>query len=910
MVESPQQPQQLPPSDATQKRGFVKQVLSGDSIVLQLQSAPGTPPNELTVYLANIAAPRLARRPTDNAIATPDEPYAWEAREFTRKKIVGQTVTFLRLFLATSGREHGTIYIGGTGIDNAENISESGVATGLFEVRPGKQIDESVKKLLELQEQAKAAKKGRWSDDEPSKHVRNIQWNIDDPRQLVTKYGGQKVDAVVEQVRDGSTIRAFLLPSFEYVTIAFSGIRTPGVRTGSEGKPEDYGEEAKFFVEIRLLQRDVKVVLESSSNQNLIGSVLHPRGNIAEFLLKDGLAKCVDWSMGVVSSDVDKLREAERYAKEKRLRLWKSFAGQATAPSNKNGFTAKVVDIGLGDSITVVKDNGEELKVYFSSLRPPRREGAEAAGPRQQQQQARPLYEIPFMFEAREFLRRRLIGKQVNIIVDYIQPKQDKFPEKTCGTVLLNDQNIARILIERGLAKVVRHRGDDDNRSSQYDQLIGAETKAESEKKGLWAEKSAEGSNVLRVQELQGDAQRSKQFLPYLQRSQRIEAIVEFVASASRLRVYVPKESCLITFLLSGINAPRTARVGPNGKQMGTDEPYAEEAMKFTRYNCLQRDVQIEVETMDKAGGFIGYLFVQGERGSWLNMSELLVQNGLATVHFTADRSPYYNQLISSEKAAKAAKLALWKNHVDAEDGQQAENERQKQASDTAERKVNYKKVIATEILPDFRFAVQSFDDGPAIEKLMDALQVELKGQPTGPVIPKRQQLISAMYTDGDLWHRARVESVKGDRVDVYYIDFGNRETLSVSRLAPLPAHFLSQPPYAKEYQLALVSSPPDPSYANDSQLFFQQLAFSKPHLLLNVEYRVANVEAVTLYYTENEQKQDVAKQLIAEGYALVEKRNEARLQPLLNEYMEAEQKARKAHMNIWRYGDFTGSEL
>jgi hypothetical protein len=44
----------------------------------------------------------------------------------------------------------------------------------------------------------------------------------------------------------------------------------------------------------------------------------------------------------------------------------------------------------------------------------------------------------------------------------------------------------------------------------------------------------------------------------------------------------------------------------------------------------------------------------------------------------------------------------------------------------------------------------------------------------------------------------------------------------------------------------------------------------------------VANVEAVTLYYAENEQKQDVAKQLIAEGYALVEKRNEARLQPLV----------------------------
>lgn len=33
---------------------------------------------------------------------------------------------------------------------------------------------------------------------------------------------------------------------------------------------------------------------------------------------------------------------------------------------------AKVVEIGLVDSLSVLKDNGEELKVYFSSLKPPR----------------------------------------------------------------------------------------------------------------------------------------------------------------------------------------------------------------------------------------------------------------------------------------------------------------------------------------------------------------------------------------------------------------------------------------------------------------------------------------------------------------------------------------------------------
>jgi staphylococcal nuclease domain-containing protein 1 len=79
--------------------------------------------------------------------------------------------------------------------------------------------------LLDLQEKAKVAKKGRWSDDSPSNHVRNVQWVISDPKALVDKYSGKKVEAVIEQVRDGSTVRAFLLPNFEYVTITLSGIK-------------------------------------------------------------------------------------------------------------------------------------------------------------------------------------------------------------------------------------------------------------------------------------------------------------------------------------------------------------------------------------------------------------------------------------------------------------------------------------------------------------------------------------------------------------------------------------------------------------------------------------------------------------------------------------------------------------
>jgi hypothetical protein len=48
-------------------------VLSGDSLVLQFSAAPGHPPTETTVYLCNVVAPRLGKRPTENSPAALDE---------------------------------------------------------------------------------------------------------------------------------------------------------------------------------------------------------------------------------------------------------------------------------------------------------------------------------------------------------------------------------------------------------------------------------------------------------------------------------------------------------------------------------------------------------------------------------------------------------------------------------------------------------------------------------------------------------------------------------------------------------------------------------------------------------------------------------------------------------------------
>jgi len=61
--------------------------------------------------------------------------------------------------------------------------------------------------------------------------------------------------------------------------------------------------------------------------------------------------------------------------------------------------------------------------------------------------------------------------------------------------------------------------------------------------------------------------------------------------------------------------------------------------------------VEVEVESMDKGGNFIGWLTVDG-----VGLSTALVEEGLAKVHFTAERGNHYKALQQAEFKAKEAK--------------------------------------------------------------------------------------------------------------------------------------------------------------------------------------------------------------------------------------------------------------
>ena len=124
-------------------------------------------------------------------------------------------------------------------------------------------------------------------------------------------------------------------------------------------------------------------------------------------------------------------------------------------------------------------------------------------------------------------------------------------------------------------------------------------------------------------------------------------------------------------------------------------------------------------------------------RWLWLdnqNYSVKLVEEGLASVHFTAERSVHYRAMQIAEENAKARKLKIWANFVEKEVKAVPEEEV------ASERKTNFQAVVITEVTPELHFFAQKVDQGPALEQLMNQLRQELNTNPplAGAYVPKK----------------------------------------------------------------------------------------------------------------------------------------------------------------------------
>ena len=155
--------------------------------------------------------------------------------------------------------------------------------------------------------------------------------------------------------------------------------------------------------------------------------------------------------------------------------------------------------------------------------------------------------------------------------------------------------------------------------------------------------------------------------------------------------------------------------------------------------------------------------------------------------------------------------------------------EEEEEATLNKDRNVNYTDVLVTEVTDECKFYAFNVSDGAALEKLMNNLGEVFRTNPplSGAYQPKENDLCAAKFVD-DQWYRAKVEKIgvadvqvifflylivailRFRHVQVLYIDYGNRASVSKSKLGSLPASFHTQGGYAKPYSLALTQLPPD----------------------------------------------------------------------------------------------------
>jgi staphylococcal nuclease domain-containing protein 1 len=890
----------------------VKSVLSGDTLILHNVA---NPKQERTLSLAYVSAPRLRREG--------DEPFAFESRDFLRKALVGKPVRFRVLYKIPTGtnREYGIVTL-----QNGSSLPEATLAEGWVKLRDdagrkddGAESQSILEKLQAVEAKAKADGKGLWAEDSATGRIESIN-ELPDAKAFADEHKGKTIEAIVEKVLSGDRliVRLLVEPKKHIQTmLLIAGIRAPSTqRTNpSDGQvqpAEPFGEQSQQFVEVRLLQRSVQVViLGSNPAGQLIGTVKHPtQGSIAPHILKDGLARCTDHHSTLLGSEMGQLRQAEKFAKDNRKGLFHGHVAQKLAAGEMEGVVSRVFS---ADTLFLRNKSGQERRVNLSSVRQPK-----PTDPKQS----------PFGAEAKEFLRKKLIGKHVKFTIDGKRPASEGYDEREMATVTYNKENVAMILVKAGYASVIRHRHDDTDRSPIYDDLLLAEEEAQKEGKGMWNPKPPAAKQYVDYSE---SLEKAKRQLTILSRRRKVPAVVDFVKSGSRFTLLVPQENAKLTFVLSGIRAPKSAR-NPTDK----GEPFGQEAHDFANKRCLQRDVEIDVEDCDKVGGFIGTLYVNRE-----SFAKVLVEEGLASVHaYSAEKSGNFNELNGAEKKAKEQRKGIWQDWDPSQDeeadgtdnlnGDAAATGDSSTAS--AKRAADYRDVVVTNVGEDCKLKLQQIGTNTTgkLTELMNAFRtfhLNPANKTPLPQPPKAGDIVAAQFSEDGEWYRARIRRNDRDakKADVLYIDYGNEESVPYSKLRPLnQTQFSTQTlkPQAVDAVLSFCQFPVSPEYLRDGVRFLQQEAGTQEQLVAKVNFiDQQNVLYITLLPPsaaakaaehgdeEKELADSFNAMIIDEGLAMVPKK----LKPWERAYAGALQLLKKRQAvaqderrGMWEYGDLT----
>lgn len=893
---------------SNQFKAYVKEVLSGDTVIIAPSSENFS--LEKTFSFSYIHVEHMARGDQDQ-----ESDYAFQAREFVRKKCIGQEVLVEVHYRVPTldNRDFGALLVG----PEQENICLSLVQAGLAKVREKRGRDTQPEAELRYAESdAQANRLGIWSGKEHFNKIDRV--NSETQAKKVFKTLKDKPqNIIIEHVRDAGTFRV-RVGKGKLLKANLTAVRVPRVRKqDDDGKTKSdieaieakIAEPAKHFAQLKLLNREFLAHFEGTHNGNFSISVVTNSSKkkqriFQEELLTKGYAMVMDWEIPRTKF-ASALRKAEQIGKDKKIGYYSVIKPieSTTDQLDKTRFEARLFDLITADLLVVIDNDNTTHKISLSSVIAPRIHFGKIDKKRKDSQFPSKLSGEAFAFEAKEFVRSRLADKKLKVEIEYVRNITDSegkvLESRPHCSVAVQGKNIALDLVNKGYARVVRH-GMDQERSKYYDALLSGEDVAKRKKRGIHSNKTKKDEIVDFSNQTKKEAEGR---IGSYQHQKKVRGVVDKVLAANRVRFYDPTTPCFFVFAISGIGCP--ARKGQEA------DPFADEAFFLSQKLLQQREVQIEVHAVDPTGAFLGNLFA-GDN----NHAAELLRNGFAYTMPAVRRNAHRNALMDAESYAKENNLGIWSTNVKPKRLRQleerAEEKPQKSNAFGGYRKAENEviEVAVTEVVQTDRVFLQTADSQETLGMIENAILEMNPEQSVSDATTLSDNVLCVAYSEvcqGWLRGKALSQDPDNNTAEIQFIDFGHIEDVPLDKITTaLPEVLRKTKPQAKEFHLAFLKHVPESHEAFEACLEgLRELCFGH-RLTADVKFRIDGVPYANLYDIQN--KCHINDHMIRNGLCPASTNDPQATRDYKDEYdnlKKVEAAAKRQASVIWIHGDY-----
>lgn len=899
---------------------------TGDRLVVSGSAPPGQVAPEKLISLAHVRAPQVYKAQNNKNLQ--EEAFGFDAREHLRSLCIGSNVTF-RVLETQKNREVAHVFLSHSGTNLALSVLLAGFA------RAAETAPSEYKKA---ERSACDAGVGLWSASAPAFRLPSgDDLNTSDllpqhtsASSAVTREQLQPhlYSVLVEHFLTATVVRVRLLDSLHTLNVPLAGVQAPR-QPSTQSDGELFGREAKNFAELLALHRNASMQLMRKSSQQAgecfcrlwIWHKTNPNDDacdgyvdLAQSLLAAGLAQYVSSSGSLLEGTENlKLQQAESYAQQQQRGVWYNttpLGRGANANSDglhgdkgdpvKQSIEGSVIDIHAGDSFTLEDTSHSLRRFHLASVRSPK-----PGNPR------RGMQPEPYASEALEWARQRLIGQRVVATVEYVRTldSEDSKEKRTVEHVSLRVpdcmDDFGRELIRAGYATAIKHKKSDE-RAANYEELLQVEDEAKKKRVGLHSGKEPPPNRVNDLTSVK--RARAMEFLPFLQRAGQTKCIVQAVISGHKLRLHIPSQSVDINLCLA---AART--------------PAVDEARRFTLRQCNQRSGMVEVESVDKAGNFLGALECNGK-----DLVKELLSQGYAFIPRALPIEKLRNgsKLAELEEEARKNERGLWAypNAMESNQGTGEESTAEESSDAASQPSAEGIYIHVTHVDSAGHFWAQKAADAHRVQSIQQQLQ-SCAATAVGDVANlsndgknwRPGSLCIARFESGDgLWYRAKVlhNSVKSygadGRIVVRYCDFGNEESLGPESIRVLPRSLSTVPELAQHCALSYLRVPSLDDDCGDEALNELYSLVAGAQMYAFTDYRhvpttrsqkgaMPPIVYMTLY-PNAESSQSVNHHLACAGLAFVDSNAP-------DELKAAQEEALKQRRGLFQYGDPRGEE-